>query len=411
MFVQAGRPERPEASILHADLDSFYASVEQRDDPALRGRPVLVGGGVVLAASYEAKAYGVRTAMGGAQARRLCPNAVTVPPRMHAYTQASNAVFEVFRDTTPLVEPLSVDEAFLDVGGLLRVSGAPVQIAARLRADVRERVGLPITVGVARTKFLAKIASQEAKPDGLLLVPPADELAFLHPLPVRRLWGVGAKTAERLQAHGLHTVADVAELSESMLASLVGRAMGRQLYALSRNIDRRRVTNAVRRRSVGAQRALGRAGNHMSAAELDAVVMTLVDRITGRMRTAGRTGRTVVLRLRFDDFSRATRSLTLPRPTAATQSILVAARRLVAGASRLIAERGLTLIGFAVSDIDRSGAEQLVLPFGAVGAAHTEPPAIEATIDQVRRRYGKSALTRAVLVGRDSGLEMPHLPD
>jgi DNA polymerase-4 len=396
------------ASILHADLDSFYASVEQRDDPALRGRPVIVGGGVVLAASYEAKAYGVRTAMGGAQARRLCPNAVVVPPRMKAYMQASDAVFDVFRDTTPLVEPLSVDEAFLDVSGLRRVSGTPVQIAARLRVDVRERAGLPITVGVARTKFLAKVASQEAKPDGLLLVPPADELTFLHPLPVRRLWGVGAKTAERLHTHGLHTVAEVAELSESMLAAMVGEAMGRQLYALARNIDRRRVMTAVRRRSVGAQRALGRAGNRMSAAEIDAVVITLVDRITARMRAAQRTGRTVVLRLRFDDFSRATRSLTLPRPTSSTQSVLAAARRLVAAAAPLVAERGLTLIGFAVSDIDRSGAEQLVLPFGA---AQSRPAAIEATIDQVRRRYGTSALTRAVLVGRDSGLEVPHLPD
>jgi DNA polymerase-4 len=408
MFVHAGGSERSEASILHADLDSFYASVEQRDDPALRGRPVLVGGGVVLAASYEAKAYGVRTAMGGAQARRLCPHAVVVPPRMNAYTQASRAVFEVFRDTTPVVEPLSVDEAFLDVGGLLRVSGTPVQIAARLRARVRERVGLPITVGVARTKFLAKVASQEAKPDGLLVVSPAAELDFLHPLPVRRLWGVGAKTAERLNAHGLHTVADVAELSESMLASMVGQAMGHQLYALSRNIDRRRVTTGVRRRSVGAQRALGRAGNSLSAAEVDAVVITLIDRITSRMRTAGRSGRTVVLRLRFDDFSRATRSMTLPRPTSSTQSILAAARRLVVAAAPLTAERGLTLIGFAVSDIDPSGSEQLVLPFDD---ARTRSPVIEAAIDQVRRRYGKSALTRAVLMGRDSGLEMPQLPD
>ncbi len=408
MFVHAERSARSEASILHADLDSFYASVEQRDDTALRGRPVLVGGGVVLAASYEAKAYGVRTAMGGAQARRLCPHAVVVPPRMPAYMRASAAVFDVFRDVTPVVEPLSVDEAFLDVGGLLRVSGTPVQIAARLRADVRERVGLPITVGVARTKFLAKVASQEAKPDGLLLVPPADELTFLHPLPVRRLWGVGAKTAERLHTHGLHTVAEVAELSESMLAAMVGQAMGRQLYALSRNIDRRRVSTAVRRRSVGAQRALGRAGNQMSAAEVDAIVIALVDRITTRMRAAQRTGRTVVLRLRFDDFSRATRSCALPSATSSTQSILAAARRLVAAAAPLIAQRGLTLVGFAVSDIDRSGAEQLVLPFGA---AQSRTPAIEATIDQVRKRYGKSALTHAVLLGRDGGPDMPHLPD
>ncbi len=393
---------------MHADLDSFYASVEQRDDPALRNRPVLVGGGVVLAASYEAKAYGVCSAMGGAQARRLCPHAVVVPPRMGAYMQASEAVFDVFRDTTPVVEPISVDEAFLDVAGLSRVSGTPVQIAAQLRADVRARVGLPITVGVARTKFLAKLASQEAKPDGLLVVPPERELAFLHPLPVGRLWGVGVKTAERLHAHGLRTVADVADLSESMLGSLVGQAMGRQLYALSRNIDRRRVNTGHRRRSVGAQRALGRTGNTMSAADLDAVVIALIDRITTRMRRAGRTGRTVILRLRFDDFSRATRSRTLPWPTSSTQSILATARRLVAAAAPVIAQRGLTLVGFAVTEIDRSGAEQLALPFSET---ETRPLVIDSAIDEVRRRYGKSALTPAVLVGRDADLEMPHLPD
>ncbi len=401
---------RCDASILHADLDSFYASVEQRDDPTLRGRPVIVGGGVVLAASYEAKAHGVRTAMGGAQARRLCPHAVVVPPRMTAYTRASDAVFEVFRDCTPIVEAVSADEAFLDVGGLRRVSGTPAQIAERLRADVRDRVGLPITVGIARTKFLAKVASREAKPDGLLLVPPDGELAFLRPLPVRRLWGVGAKTAEKLHAHGISTVADVAELSESTLASLLGPAMGRQLYALSRNIDRRRVTTGVRRRSVGAQRALGRAGNRMSAAEVDAVVVNLIDRITARMRTAGRAGRTVVLRLRFDDFGRATRSHTLPWATSSTQPILAAARRLVASAAPLISQRGLTLVGFAVSGIDRSGAQQLALPFGDDGSRLTSDD-FEAAIDRVRRRYGRSALTPAVLVGRDPGLEMPHLPD
>jgi DNA polymerase-4 len=396
-----------EATILHADLDSFYASVEQRDDPELRGRPVIVGGGVVLAASYEAKSYGVRTAMGGAQARRLCPQAVVVPPRMSAYSRASEAVFEVFRDTTPLVEAISVDEAFLDVSGLRRVSGTPVQIAARLRTEVRDRVGLAITVGIARTKFLAKVASQEAKPDGLLLVPPGRELAFLHPLPVRRLWGVGAVTADKLRAHGIETVADVAELSESMLASMVGGAMGRQLYALSRNIDRRRVTTGVRRRSVGAQRALGRAGNSMSAAEVDAVVIGLIDRIAGRMRAAGRTGRTVTLRLRFDDFGRATRSHTLPWATCSTQALLGTARQLVAAAAPLISDRGLTLVGFAVSEIDRDGAEQLMLPF----TAGAQPAVVDAAVDRVHRRYGRSALTRGVLVGRDAGVEMPHLPD
>lgn len=395
------------ADILHADLDSFYASVEQRDDPSLRGRPVIVGGGVVLAASYEAKAFGVRTAMGGRQARALCPQAIVVPPRMAAYSQASKDVFAVFHDTTPLVEPLSVDEAFLDVSGLGRVSGTPVEIAGRLRAQVKQQVGLPITVGIARTKFLAKVASQEAKPDGLLLVPPDRELAFLHPLPVRRLWGVGAKTAEKLHAHGIETVADVAELSEAALGSMVGGAMGRQLFALSRNIDRRRVTTGVRRRSVGAQRALGRRGNTMSGAEVDVVVVNLIDRITRRMRAAGRTGRTVVLRLRFDDFGRATRSHTLPRATASTDAILGAARALVAAAAPLIAERGLTLIGFAVSNIDREGSQQLELPFHAA----PDPIAIDCAIDQVRQRFGNAVLTRGVLVGRDPGLEMPMLPD
>ncbi|MCX2933459.1 DNA polymerase IV [Mycobacterium sp. CVI_P3] len=394
------------ATILHADLDSFYASVEQRDDPTLRGRPVIVGAGVVLAASYEAKAYGVRTAMGGHQARRLCPAAVVVPPRMSAYSQASDDVFDVFRDTTPLVEPLSVDEAFLDVSGLRRLSGDPVQIATRLRQQVRDRVGLPITVGIARTKFLAKVASQEAKPDGLLLVPPDGELAFLHPLPVRRLWGVGPKTADKLGSHGIDTVAQVAELSESMLASMLGPAMGRQLYCLSRNIDRRRVNTAARRRSVGAQRALGRQAT--TPAELDAVVIGLIDRITRRMRSAQRTGRTVVLRLRFDDFTRITRSHTMARATASTGPILTAARGLVAAAEPLIAERGITLIGFAVCNIDPGGAQQLELP---LDGSRPDSVHLDAAVDQVRRRYGNSVLTRGVLVGRDPGLEMPHLPD
>lgn len=405
MFVSGTRDGL--ATILHADLDSFYASVEQRDDPSLRGRPVIVGGGVVLAASYEAKAYGVRTAMGGFEARRLCPHAIVVPPRMRAYSDASRAVFEVFHDTTPLVEPLSVDEAFLDVGGLGRVSGTPVQIGAQLRERVRIDVGLPITVGIARTKFLAKVASQEAKPDGLLLVPPDRELAFLHPLPVRRLWGVGAKTADKLRIHGIHTVADVAELSETSLGAMVGPAMARQLFALAHNIDRRRVVTGVRRRSVGAQRALGRAGSSMSDAEIDAVVVNLVDRITRRMRASGRTGRTVVLRLRFADFGRVTRSHTMPTATASTEAVLAAARELVAAAGPLIAERGLTLVGFAVSNIDRDGAAQLELPFGTP----VDQGALDAAVDEVRQRFGNASVTRGVLVGRDPGLEMPMLPD
>src|SRR5213082_2712617 len=228
-----------EPTIMHADLDAFYASVEQRDDPRLRGRPVIVGAGVVLAASYEAKAFGVRTAMGGRQARLLCPHAVVVPPRMSAYSAASKAVFEVFRHTTPIVEGLSIDEAFLDVAGLWRIAGPPADIAAQLRDDVREQVGLPITVGVARTKFLAKVASGVAKPDGLLVVPPDQELTFLHALPVERLWGVGDVTAEKLHGLGVTTVGEVASSDESALVAMLGRGVGSQVYAIAHNRDRR----------------------------------------------------------------------------------------------------------------------------------------------------------------------------
>src|SRR6266508_3529417 len=247
-----------EGTILHADLDAFYASVEQRDDSRLRGRPVIVGGGVVLAASYEAKACGVRTAMGGSRALRLCPDAVVVEPRMSAYADASKAVFDVFRDTTPLVEGLSIDEAFLDVRGMRRIAGTPTEIAVRLRRRIREQVGLPITVGVARTKFLAKVASGVAKPDGLLVVPPDRELAFLHPLPIERLWGVGPVTAAKLHVWGVATVGQVAELGEASLVSMLGRAAGRQLHALAHNRDPRPVQVLHRRHSIGAQCALGR---------------------------------------------------------------------------------------------------------------------------------------------------------
>src|SRR5437764_5854883 len=281
--------------VLHADADAFFASVEQRDDPRLRGRPVIVGGGVVLAASYEAKAYGIRTAMGGRQARRICPDAIVVPPRFSAYTEASRAMFAVFEDTSPVVEGLSIDEAFLDVRGMERIAGTPAQIAVRLRAAVRERVGVPVTVGVARTKFLAKVASAVAKPDGLLVVPPDRELAFLHPLPVERIWGVGPATAIKLHAQGVTTVGEVAALSERRLFELVGRAAGRQLHALAHNRDRRRVEAGRRRGSIGSQRAIGR-GPH-SALEMDATLIGIVERVTRRMRAAGRIGRTGVPRL------------------------------------------------------------------------------------------------------------------
>jgi DNA polymerase-4 len=390
------------AHILHADLDAFYASVEQRDDPALRGRPVVVGGGVVLSASYAARAFGIRSAMGGAQARRLCPALTVVPPRFEAYSAASKAVFAVFRDMTPLVEAMSIDEAFLDVGGLTRLSGTPEQIAARLRYRVRVEVGLPITVGVARTKFLAKVASGVAKPDGLLVVLPGAELAFLHPLPVERLWGVGAVTADKLRSRGIRTVGQVAALDEATLVSMLGRGAGRHLHALAHNRDPRPVQVGRRRGSIGSQRALGR--RRRTAAELDAIVVALVDRICRRLRTAGRRCRTVTLRLRFDDFSRATRSRTSGRATDETAAVLASVRTLLAAAAPVIEAAGLTLIGVALSNLDDRDAMQLELPFDAAIA-------VDAAADRVRDRFGAAALTRAVLLGRDPGHEVPLLPD
>jgi DNA polymerase IV len=388
-----------EGTILHADLDSFYASVEQRDDPKLCGRPVIVGAGVVLAASYEAKAFGVRTAMGGRQARHLCPHAVVVRPRMSAYSEASKDVYRVFEDTSPLVEGLSIDEAFLDVRGMERIAGSPAEIAARLKVAVRDRVGLPITVGVARTKFLAKVASAVAKPDGLLVVPPRAELAFLHPLPVERLWGVGQVTSGKLRARGIETVGQVAWLEEDELVRLLGRAAGRQLFALAHNRDPRRVRAGRRRGSIGSQSA-----GRRSPRELDPVLVGLVDRVTRRMRKAGRAGRTVVLRLRFDDFARATRSHTLPYATFHTETVLATARGLLAAALPLIEERGCTLLGLAVANLDDS--PQLMLPLERKSRS-----ALDAAVDEVRERFGIGALTRGVLLGRDQGFTVPLLPD
>ncbi|WP_328305580.1 DNA polymerase IV [Actinomycetospora sp. NBC_00405] len=399
MFV-SGEP-----TILHADLDAFYASVEQRDDPALRGRPVIVGGGVVLACSYEAKARGVRTAMGGRMARALCPDVVVVPPRMEAYTGASRAVFSVFHSVTPLVEGISIDEAFLDVSGLRRIAGPPPEIAARLRREVADDVGLPITVGVASTKFLAKVASRVAKPDGLLVVPVGGELEFLHPLAVEVLWGVGEVTSRTLRGQGITTVGDLAAMGGPGLESLLGKAAGRHLDALAHGRDPRRVQVGRRRRSVGAQRALGR--EPVSPARTDAVLMGLVDRVTRRMRRAGRTGRTVTLRLRFGDFSRATRSHTLATPTAETDAILGAVRLLAETAAPMMFERGLSMLGVAVGNLDDTGSHQLELPF----AGDAAPLALDVAVDDVRERYGLSAVTRATLLGREQGLEMPMLPD
>jgi DNA polymerase-4 len=363
---------------------------------------VIVGGGVVLAASYEAKAHGIRTAMGGSQARRLCPHAIVVPPRMAAYSEASRAVFRVFERTAPVVEALSIDEAFLDVRGLGHISGTPPEIGARLRREVRDEVGLPITVGIARTKFLAKVASRVAKPDGLLIVDPETELEFLHPLAVEYLWGVGRVTAAKLHRHGITTVAQVAELGEGTLMAMLGRATGRHLHALAHNHDARPVRRRQRRRSIGAQRALGR--RTRSPDELTASLTALVDRVTRRMRTARRVCRTVVLRLRFADYTRATRSYTMREPTAHTQTILATALGLLTLSTPTIDRRGLTLIGVALTNLSDQGAVQLALPIDRTRE-------LDAVLDSIRDRFGSSAITRAILIGRDPGVWVPLLPD
>ena len=373
------------ASILHADADAFFASVEQRDDPSLRGRPTVVGPGVVMAASYEARAYGIHGGMNGRRARRLCPHAAVVSPRFSAYLEASRALFDLFEETAPLVEGMSLEEAFLDVRGLERISGTPRQIAERLRRRARERVGLAVTVGVARTKVLAKMASRAAKPDGLLVIDPDREAEFLRPLPVEALWGVGAVTADKLRAHGIRTIGELGRRDPLELAMFLGNHVARHLHAVAHNRDPRRVRGGRRRRSIGTQSAF--AGGGRSRSDLDALLVTLVDRVTRRARAANRAGRTVTLRFRFGDFSRATRSRTLSHPTAGTGTILAAARALLAAAAPTIERRGITLLGIAVANL--SDQAQLELPL--------EPrvdPALDLAIDEIRERFGNDAISR-----------------
>ncbi|MFB2581371.1 DNA polymerase IV [Herbiconiux sp. P15] len=410
---------RGEATVLHADLDAFYASVEQRDSPALRGRPVIVGGGVVLAASYEAKARGVRTAMGGRQARELCPEAVVVPPRMEAYSAASRDVFAIFRDTTPLVEGLSIDEAFLEVGGLRRIVGTPEQVAVRLRERVRAEAGLTISVGVARTKFLAKVASAVSKPDGLLVVEPSREEEFLLPLPVERLWGVGAVTAEKLHRIGVTTVGQLAELEAATAERLLGRAAGAHLHALARLRDPRPVDTTRRRRSIGSQRALG--NRPRTADELDLFLTQIVDRLARRLRDGDRVCRSVVLRLRFGDYAKATRSRTLRSPTDVTAVLLTVARELLVSAQPEIAARGITLIGLSLSHLAPTGSLQPELPIdwndtgprgsARLDTARVDTRSLDTVLDAVRDRFGATSVARATHLDRDPGWSTPLLPE
>ena len=375
-----------EATILHADCDAFFASVAQRDDPALRGLPVAVGPGIVMAATYEARAFGVRSAMPAEKARRRCPDLVVVNADFDSYVRASRQLFRIFRDTAPVVEGMSLEEAFLDVRGLERISGHPVEIAMALRKRVRDEIGLPLSVGVARTKGVAKMASKMSKPEGLLAVSSEGELPFLHPLHVERLWGVGKSTADKLRAAGIVTVGQVAAMTREELETVLGRAGARSLHAFALGRDPRRVRIGSGRRSVGSQRGLGLSRLHDG--DLDATLVSLVDRVTGRMRKSGHVGRTVVLRLRFGDYARATRSRTLSHATAGSEPILAAARALAREALPEMKRRGVTMVGITVTGLGDGAAVQLELPIGR------SSPALDRALDQVRERFGSGAVSR-----------------
>lgn len=392
------------ADIIHADLDAFYASVEQRDKAHLRGKAMAVGGGVILSASYEARAMGVKTAMNLRTAKTFCPNLISVDPRMEVYSQASKDVFAIFRDTTPLVEPISIDEAFLDVSGLGRLVGDPTSIAADLRRRVLDEVGLIISAGVARTKFLAKVASGVCKPDGLLVVQPDCELEFLHPLPVQALWGVGPKTAARLAERGITTVGEVASLGERSLVGVLGKASGHHIHSLAHNQDPRKVETGKRRSSIGSQRALGQ--RQRTFRELEAILLELVDRVTIRLREGHRVGRTVTLRFRFGDFSRDTRSHTFSEATSSTAAILDVARVLLVARKHEIHQRKLTLLGLTIANLSSAETVQQTLPFDTRSC-----PELDQALDAVRDKFGSSAIGRASLVDHEQGLTVPLLPD
>ena len=396
---------RDAPTLLHLDLDAFFASVEQRDDPNLRGRPVVVGGtagrGVVAAASYEARAFGVHSAMPSARARRLCPDAVFLPPRFDAYEAASRSVMAILRSVTPLVEPLSLDEAFLDVAGAGRTHGEPPTIAAALRAQIREEVWLTASVGAATTKMLAKIASDLAKPDGVLIVAPGTELEVLHPLPVRRLWGVGPATHERLERFGVVTVGDLAALPEATLVATLGPSAGRHLHALAWNRDERPVEPGRAVKSVGQEETF--ASDRHDRVELGRELDRMVDGVTQRLRRASLVGRTVQVKLRYHDFRTVTRAHTLDRATDLAAEVGPVARGLLDG---LELGDGVRLLGVSVSglvDAATPVVEQLALdatPEGAGRDDRATRDALERTIDAVRERFGADAVGSAARTER-----------
>jgi DNA polymerase IV len=393
MMADMRRPDG--ATILHADLDAFYASVALLKAPHLGGKPVAVGGGVVLSCTYEARAMGVRSAMPIGQARRLCPSLIVLDSDFGDFVAYSDRVFEVFREFTPIVEPLSIDEAFLDVSGAIHLFGPPEEIGRSIRRRVREATQLPVSVGAARTKFLAKIASQVAKPDGMVVVEPGTEIEFLHPLPVERLWGVGPVTTDALAGLGIETIGDIAATSPRLLEDRLGRARASHLLALSMNNDARIVETARRAGSVGSQSAFG--GDHRDPEELKAVIARLSSRVGARLRNKGRRGRTVTVRARFTDMASVTRSKTLRAGTASSAVLYRTGAALVERVLEDHPERGLNLLGISVSNLERGAALQLEFGLDGEGASPGNPKelelqALDEAVDALRAKFGRRAV-------------------
>jgi DNA polymerase-4 len=410
-------PRATDPSILHVDLDAFYASVEQLADASLRGRPVIVGGlgrrGVVAAASYEARRYGVHSAMPMGRARRACPDGVFLAPRFDAYGEASRSVMAILHEVTPLVEPLALDEAFLDVGGARRSQGSAPAIATSLREKIRDETGLVASVGVATTKFVAKLASDLAKPDGMLVVEAGTEIELIHPLAVRRLWGVGPKTGERLARLGVRTIGDLAALPEDALVHALGDAQGRHLHALAWNRDDRAVEPERPVKSIGHEETFP--SDIADRDVLSREVLRMSERVAERLRDGRRAGRTVQLKLRYKDFRTITRSRTLAEPTNLAADIAAVARALL---DAVEIGDGIRLLGVAMQqllDIDgpeaRAGTtDQLPLDIenGVIGAARGSDPrqrAVEDSTDAVRRRFGDDAVGAAALLDRGAHTE------
>ncbi|HEY8218136.1 MAG TPA: DNA polymerase IV [Acidimicrobiia bacterium] len=399
-----------QATILHADLDAFYASVEQLLDPRLRGKPIAVGGGVVLAASYEAKAFGVRAGMPGWQARQLCPRLTFVGGSFREYQRLGDDVIDVLRDFTPLVERISIDEAFLDVVGAVHLFGPPSEIAAQIRSRVRTELGLPVSVGAATTKHLAKVASQVAKPDGLVVVEPGRERAFLDPLPVELLWGVGPATSARLAERGIRTVGELVATSPDALERLLGRAVGAKLGSLAANVDPRAIETSRRARSMGAQSALGRrpASERLLRAELG----FLADRVAARLRAHETAGRTITVRVRFTGMRSVTRALTLPAPISTTVTLTDVGLELARAAlADHPGEREVTLVAISVSNLVPETTLQLELPLELPGDRHRPGAAaasarwaLDRAMDAIRDRFGSRAVGHAPVVFREGGV-------